>query len=296
MSKEEKINFIKSRDYKTTIKELLELLNLKKSYWDKYKNHCFIDKKNKFDYIKYDILKVFNDNRKQFGYRQVSKEISHKYSTYIIRKVMRENKIIARFAKNQLKKANKRKLQNSNVEYPDLVQRKYSAVKEKYKILYTDITYLIWKGKKAYKSTIIDGFTKEVISSDISYKMSAKFVIATLKRAINVIKKIKDPSGIIIHSDHGVQYTSKTWKTVCDSNNLIISMGAKKTCADNIVIESYHSLLKKWTIHNNKYESLEHYITDVIEWDKWYNSKKSQNSFLNIEWKNKDVFYGTITI
>jgi hypothetical protein len=28
-------------------------------------------------------------------------------------------------------------------------------------------------------------------------------------------------------------------------------MGAKKTCADNIVIESYHSLLKKGTIHNH---------------------------------------------
>jgi transposase InsO family protein len=42
-----------------------------------------------------------------------------------------------------------------------------------------------------------------------------------------------------------MKYTNHTWKQVFDSLGLIISMGAKKTCADNIVIESYHSLLKK---------------------------------------------------
>ncbi|WP_339020278.1 hypothetical protein [Spiroplasma endosymbiont of Atherix ibis] len=86
------------------------------------------------------------------------------------------------------------------------------------------------KSKKAYKSTIIDKFIKEV--RDETDRTGLRIVIATLKRTINVIKKIKDLSGIIIDSDHEVQYTSKVWKNVWDSNNLIISMKAKKTCAD----------------------------------------------------------------
>ncbi|WP_339021156.1 hypothetical protein [Spiroplasma endosymbiont of Atherix ibis] len=35
--------------------------------------------------------------------------------------------------------------------------------------------------------------------TDITYKLFAKFIIATLKRTINIIKKIKDPSKVIIY-------------------------------------------------------------------------------------------------
>ncbi|UZQ29864.1 MAG: hypothetical protein OHM56_12250 [Spiroplasma phoeniceum] len=39
------------------------------------------------------------------------------------------------------------------------------------------------------------------------------------------------------------------------SNEIRISMGKNYHCADNIVIESFRSLLKKATIHNNIYLS-----------------------------------------
>ncbi|WP_342256657.1 hypothetical protein [Spiroplasma endosymbiont of Poecilobothrus nobilitatus] len=47
-------------------------------------------------------------------------------------------------------------------------------------------------------------------------------------------------------------------------------MGKKYHCADNIVIESFHSLLKKATIHNKIYNSHEEYIQDVIKLNTWY--------------------------
>lgn len=84
-----------------------------------------------------------------------------------------------------------------------------------------------------------------------------KLVINNLNSAINKIKKYKnDLKTIIIHSDHGYQYK-------CISNGIIISMDKNYHCADNIVIESFHSLSKKGTIHNNIYHSLQKYVFDV---------------------------------
>ncbi|UZQ29746.1 MAG: hypothetical protein OHM57_10925 [Spiroplasma phoeniceum] len=66
-----------------------------------------------------------------------------------------------------------------------------------------------------------------------------------LDAAINKIKQTKkDLSNIIIHSDYGFQYTSKIYNK-CIPNEIIISMGKNYHCANNIVIESFHSLLKK---------------------------------------------------
>ncbi|WP_253301093.1 hypothetical protein [Spiroplasma endosymbiont of Phyllotreta cruciferae] len=54
-------------------------------------------------------------------------------------------------------------------------------------------------------------------------------------------------------------------------------MGKNYHCADNIVIESFHSLLKKATIHNKIYNSHEEYIQDVIKWNTWYSNRKEKD-------------------
>ncbi|UZQ30716.1 MAG: hypothetical protein OHM56_04155 [Spiroplasma phoeniceum] len=94
---------------------------------------------------------------------------------------------------------------------------------------------------------------------------------------IKLNKQKKDLSNIIIHSDHVFQYTSKIYNNKCISNEIRISMGKNYHCADNIVIESFNSLLKKATIHNNIYLSHDEYINDVKKLNKWYSSLKEKN-------------------
>ncbi|UZQ30010.1 MAG: DDE-type integrase/transposase/recombinase [Spiroplasma phoeniceum] len=133
----------------------------------------------------------------------------------------------------------------------------------KFKVLFTDATYLIWNGKKHYQSTIIDGYAKEIVDMQSSKYNDNKIVMNNLDAAINKIKQTKkDLSSIIIHSDHGLQYTSKIYNNKCISNKIRISMDKNYHCAYNIVIESFHYLLKKATIHKNIYLSHDEYIND----------------------------------
>ncbi len=67
--------------------------------------------------------------------------------------------------------------------------------------LYTDVTYLIWKEKKYYQSTIIDVYAKEMVDVKWSKYNDNKLLIDNLNDAINKIKLIKqDLNGIIINS------------------------------------------------------------------------------------------------
>ncbi|WP_374695847.1 hypothetical protein [Spiroplasma endosymbiont of Polydrusus formosus] len=42
------------------------------------------------------------------------------------------------------------------MQYLDLINRKLNDIKTRFLMLYTDVTYLIWKRERYYQSTIID--------------------------------------------------------------------------------------------------------------------------------------------
>lgn len=52
------------------------------------------------------------------------------------------------------------------------------------KILLTDITYLPYNDTFAYLSTIIDAFTKQVLSYILSYNLKLNFVLLTVEQLI----------------------------------------------------------------------------------------------------------------
>ena len=158
---------------------------------------------------------------------------------------------------------------------PNIVNRKFNTDKPN-KIWCTDITYLIFNGKRAYLSTIIDLHDRKVVSHKISKFNNNQLVIDTLNEAI---AKQKDVIGLIIHSDQGFQYTSSEYKVICESKGITISMSRKGTPIDASPIESFHSILKKETLYNNTITSLQEYILLVEDWIVFYNTNrlKSKN-------------------
>ena len=139
------------------------------------------------------------------------------------------------------------------------------------KIWDTDVTYLIFKGSRAYLSTIIDLYDRHVVAYKISKHNDNKLVIDTLNDAL---AKEKDVQGLIIHSDQGFQYTSYEYKAICESKGKQKSMSRKGTPIDDSPIESWHSLLKKETLYNNNITSLQEYFQLVEDWILFYNTTR----------------------
>ena len=141
----------------------------------------------------------------------------------------------------------------------------------------TDVTYLIFKGARAYLSTIIDLYDRHVIAYKVSKNNDNKLVMDTLNEAL---KKEKDVHGLIIHSDQGFQYTSYEYKAICESKGIQISMSRKGSPIDDSPIESWHALLKKETLYNNNNNitSLQEYIDLVENWIEFYNTTRLKDS------------------
>lgn len=156
---------------------------------------------------------------------------------------------------------------------PNLVKRNFNVEKGN-QIWVTDITYLIFNGKRAYLSTILDLYNRKIVAYKISKFNDVRLVIDTLNEAI---AKRKDVSGLIIHSDQGYQYTSFEYKAICESNGIQISMSRKGTPIDDSPMESFHALLKKETLYNNDITNLEEYIVLVEDWLEFYNTKRLKN-------------------
>ena len=152
------------------------------------------------------------------------------------------------------------------------------------KVWDTDVTYLIFKGSRAYLSIIIDLYDRKVIAYKISKRNDNKLVIDTLNEAIS---KRKDVSGLILHSDQDFQYTSYEYKAICESNGITISMARKGTPIDDSPIESWHALLKKETLYNNNITSLQEYIQLVEEWILFYNTTRLKSK---VKKKRKIIF------
>ena len=225
------------------------------------------------DYIDYLMIKnVFDINKKCYGYRRITDELKNEYGVIMngkkVLRIMKKYNIQAEYIR-QARIKHKNKRIEDNVQ-PNLLNRNFNTDAPN-KVWDTDVTYLIFKGARAYLSTIIDLYDRHVVAYVISKRNDNKLVIDTLNQAL---AKEKDVHGLIIHSDQGFQYTSYEYKAICESNGITISMSRKGTPIDDSPIESWHALLKKETLYNNNITSLQEYIQLVEEWILFYNTKR----------------------
>jgi len=247
---------------------MCEVLDIHTSTYYKYRNTQDPDYQ---DYLI--IKKVFDRNKKTYGYRRITAELREEYGWIVnhkkVLRIMKKYGVVAKYIKdikpNYMKKLKEEQSQS------DKLKRDFNQ-----KGWVTDITYLTLKrnGKRAYLSTILDLETRNWIAYRIGYRNDNELVMNTLNEAI---AKTKDLNGLLLHSDQGFQYLSTEYRIICESNGIVISHSRKGNPLDNAVIESFHSILKKETLYNNNITSLKEYIILVHEWMIFYNVNRRRN-------------------
>ena len=141
-------------------------------------------------------------------------------------------------------------------------------------ILLTDITYIPYNGTFAYLSTIIDAFTKQVLSYAISDNLKLDFVLLTVEQLIRN-HRISLDEETIIHSDQGVHYTSYKFIEIVKDSNLRQSMPRRANCWDNAPQESFFGHMKDEIDVSNCTDFCE--VKDIIDdWIDYYNNERYQ--------------------
>jgi len=111
----------------------------------------------------------------------------------------------------------------------------------------SDITYIWTYEGLVYLTSIMDLYSRKIISWVLSTTLEAKWVVD----AINKAKKARNISNpLVMHSDRGVQYTCAAYKEA--TSQFINSYSKKAYPWDNACIESFHALIKREWINRFK--------------------------------------------
>ena len=136
----------------------------------------------------------------------------------------------------------------------------------------TDITYIYTLSGFVYLASIMDLYSRTIVGWHLSDNLSTAGVLRAIEKA-KQNRKIDSP--IIIHSDRGVQYISKSYLEATPAGKFIRSYSRKGNPWDNAVIESFHALIKREWLNRFVIQHLSQAHELVFEYiDTFYNTKR----------------------
>jgi len=155
----------------------------------------------------------------------------------------------------------------------NLLNRKFTEYGPR-KVLLTGITYIPYNGTFAYLSTILDAYTKQILSYVLSDSLEVGFVLETVNKLIKV-HGIELTKETLIHSDQGCHYTSTSFIRLVNDKELRQSMSRKGNCWDNAPQESFFGHMKDEIDVSGctKYREVKAVIDD---WMDYYNNERYQ--------------------
>ena len=133
----------------------------------------------------------------------------------------------------------------------------------------------------------MDLCSRKIIGYAYGTSMTAELAVKAVE---NACLNVRDTKGIILHSDLGSQYTSKTSEDCLSGKEILHSFSRKGNPYDNACMESFHSVLKKEEIYLHTYQDSKEARRAIFEYiEGWYNRKRIHSSIGYLTPQQKEV-------
>jgi putative transposase len=155
----------------------------------------------------------------------------------------------------------------------DLISRDFTAeyLDEKWLV---DITEHWTNEGKLYVCAFKDVCSRRIVGYAIDSRMKASLAVRALQ---NALINRGHPQGVIVHSDRGGQFRSKSFQHALRVNGLRGSMGRVGACGDNAAMESFFSLLQKNVLDRKTWATRAELRLAIVSWiEGKYHRKRRQ--------------------
>jgi len=227
------------------------------------------------------VVEVYNRSHKRYGSPRIKAELNNnglKISLKTVAGIMR-GKGLKSITRKRYRVCTTDSNHHCTVS-DNLLERRFSADSPSQKWV-SYLTYIPTKEGWLYVTTVMDLFDRKIIGWSFSSDMTA---FDTTVKALQMALVNRQPSsGMLFHSDRGVQYACELFRNKLESWNITQSMSRKGNCWDNAPSESFFKTLKTELVYNETFQTkkeAESAIFDFIEI--WYNRKR-RHSFLNYQ-------------
>jgi len=106
-----------------------------------------------------------------------------------------------------------------------------------------DITYLTTEMGYSYLALVTDVYSRRIMGYDLSTSLTAEGALRAVQMAMAVAGG--DLTGLIHHSDHGIQYGCHAYQACLQAHGILPSMGQVGNCYDNALAERLNGILKQ---------------------------------------------------
>jgi len=106
-----------------------------------------------------------------------------------------------------------------------------------------DITYILTEQGFVYLALLTDAFSRFIVGYDLSSSLAAEGALRALNQAIDQTAGL-NLTGLVHHSDHGIQYTAHPYNQRLTTARILPSMGEVGNCYENALAERINGILK----------------------------------------------------
>jgi len=259
---------------KHSVMILCRVLGVSRSGYYAWHNRLPSQRQQTNEHLAQQMIRIHQQSHQVYGSPRIMRELRHQGFWYNRKRIVRLMHLYSIRAKTVRRfKVTTRSHQVSGVT--DLVRRNFTASAPN-RVWTSDITYLWTQEGWVYLAIILDLYARRIVGWDISSRLTADLVASALQRALN---NRQPESGLIFHSDRGIQYRSQEVQLLIERYAIRQSMGATGSCYDNAVTESFfhtlkteHALFKSFQTRQEARLSLFQYI------DGFYNPRRLHSS------------------
>lgn len=221
-----------------------------------------------------EIRRVHKDNLSVYGAEKVWRQLHREGIACGRDRVARLMRQIGLCGVTRGKKAPRTTVGDQEAERPkDLVKRDFSAPAPN-RLWVADITYVATGVGFVYTAFVVDAFSKAIVGWRVATSLHSELALDALEMAI-FSRHGADLTGLVHHSDRGVQYVSIRYTERLADCEVLSSVGSKGDSYDNALAETVNGLYKAELIHRrDKWSSATEVELATAGWVSWWNTAR----------------------
>jgi len=223
-----------------------------------------------------EIKVVFEAKRGRYGSPRITEELrrqGHKCNHKRVERLMRQAQLKGRTCR-------RKKVRTTNSDHdepiaPNLLLGRPAPSKTD-EIWVSDITYVPTAEGWLFVAAVMDLYSRQILGWSVWESLVAGGALQALARAL---VKRGHPTGVIHHSDRGVQYACREYRRQLQQHGLVASMSRKGNCYDNAAMEAFWSTLKREALEGSEQWTKDRVRRELFEFiEATYNRSRLHSS------------------
>ena len=267
--------FINRQSKNHSVRALCRVLGVSEQGYYQWKNLPLSQRRRRRVELRIHVRAEFRRLKGRYGSPRIWRELKEQgiiCSERAVARIMREEGLRARAARKFRATTNSK---HSEPVANNILNRQFTVDRPN-RAWASDITYLWTSQGWVYLAVILDLYSRRVVGWAVHRRITSDLVCKAFMQAM---ARRSPPPGLIMHSDRGVQYASKDFRSLLSRHKAVQSMSRRGDCWDNAVAESFFHSFKVEAIHGlsfNTRREVEQEVFDYIE--RFYNKERKHST------------------